>query len=225
MAIQNRRGVYSDFTPTKMVPGEFAVVNSGDPNSTSGKGVYMSFADGQAKRLVMEEDVQNEVAKATEDIAEELTQEVEAAIADDVQAAQTAATNASTSAQTATTKASEAAASATQAAQTVANIIDNTLTQTGKAADAKVTGDELEGLKEDFALFLDEIKNTVQTYTFTDGQVSHILHKSGNNTVRTDVFTYAANSITETRTLASGEALTIVTNLTTLETSVTYTAA
>lgn len=149
MAIQNRRGVYSDFTPTKMVPGEFAVVNSGDPNSTSGKGVYISFADGQAKRLVMEEDVQNEVAKATEDIAQELTQEVEAAIADDVQAAQTAATNASTSAQTATTKASEAAASATQAAQTVANIIDNTLTQTGKAADAKVTGDELDGLKED----------------------------------------------------------------------------
>lgn len=156
MAIQNRRGVYSDFTPTKMVPGEFAVVNSGDPNSTSGKGVYISFADGQAKRLVMEEDVQNEVAKATEDIAQELTQEVEAAIADDVQAAQTAATNASTSAQTATTKASEAAASATQAAQTVANIVDNTLTQTGKAADAKVTGDELAGLKEDLTLLEDD---------------------------------------------------------------------
>lgn len=168
MAIQNRRGVYSDFTPTKMVPGEFAVVNSGDPNSTSGKGVYISFADGQAKRLVMEEDVQNEVAKATEDIAQELTQEVEAAIADDVQAAQTAATNASTSAQTATTKASEAAASATQAAQTVANIIDNTLTQTGKAADAKVTGDELDGLKEDLSDIHDDVDSILNLQNTID---------------------------------------------------------
>lgn len=176
MAIQNRRGVYSDFTPTKMVPGEFAVVNSGDPNSTTGKGVYISFADGQAKRLIMEEDVQNEVAKATEDIAQELTQEVEAAIADDVQAAQTAATNASTSAQTATTKASEAAASATQAAQTVANIIDNTLTQTGKAADAKVVGDELSGVKNDLntlntqingGTILAPVSKTVNDFTLT----------------------------------------------------------
>lgn len=173
MAIQNRRGVYSDFTPTKMVPGEFAVVNSGDPNSTSGKGVYISFADGQAKRLVMEEDVQNEVAKATEDIAQELTQEVEAAIADDVQAAQTAATNASTSAQTATTKASEAAASATQAAQTVANIIDNTLTQTGKAADAKVTGDELDGLKED----LNTLEDTESDYTVS-GSFANLIYET-----------------------------------------------
>lgn len=149
MAIQNRRGVYSDFTPSKMVPGEFAVVNSGDPNSTDGKAVYVSFQDGQAKRLVMQEDVQNEIAKATEDIAEDLTQQIETAVADDVQAAQTAASNASTSAQTANTKASEAAASATQATQTVANIIDNTLTQTGKAADAKKTGDEITQLKGD----------------------------------------------------------------------------
>ena len=221
MAIQNRRGVYSDFTPTKMVPGEFAVVNSGDPNSTSGKGVYMSFADGQAKRLVMEEDVQNEVAKATEDIAEQ----IEDAVADDLEAAQAAAT-------TASTKASEAAASATQAAQTVANIIDNTLTQTGKAADAKVTGDELEGVKEDLNqvdvhqnLLCDEIPDTVQAYTFADGAVSQVTHTRDNVAIRTDAFTYGANSIAEVRTLNTGESLTITTNLITLETTVVYAAA
>ena len=74
-------------------------------------------------------------------------------------------------------------------------------------------------------LLNDNVPNTTQTYTFTDGAVSQILHKSGNTTVRTDVFTYATGSITEQRTLGSGEKLTIVTNLETLETAVTYTAA
>lgn len=74
-------------------------------------------------------------------------------------------------------------------------------------------------------LLVEEIPNTVQTYTFVDGTLTQILHKNGGTTVRTDVFTYAASSITETRTLNTGEVLTIVTDLTTLETTVTYTAA
>ena len=152
MAIKMRRGAYADFDPSKLEGAELAVVQQDDPNTTDGKAVYIAFQPGQAKRLATYEDIQNEVAQVTEDIAQELTQQFEEAIEDDVQAAQTAATNASTSAQTATTKASEAAASATQAAQTVANIIDPTLTQSGKAADAKVTKDKLTELKEDLNL-------------------------------------------------------------------------
>lgn len=63
------------------------------------------------------------------------------------QAAQSAQT-ASTAAQTATTKASEASASATAAEQAAASIgpLDTTLTQSGKAADAKATGDAINAL-------------------------------------------------------------------------------
>ena len=80
-------------------------------------------------------------------------------------------------------------------------------------------------LKSAMNLLHDEIPTTVQTYVFTDGSVSRVLHKSGNTTVRTDTFTYATNTITEVRTLKTGESLTIVTNLQTLETTVTYAAA
>lgn len=71
----------------------------------------------------------------------------------------------------------------------------------------------------------DEIPGTTQSYTFTDGAVSQVVHTDAEETaVRTDTFTYAANTITEVRTLNTGESLTIVTNLTTLETTVTYAA-
>ena len=146
MAIQNRRGVYNNFTPSKMVPGEFAVVQSGDPNGKDGKAVYIAFGTGDARRLATADDIEQEIDASTESIADALVQRFEDEVADDMETAQTAATNANTSAQTASTKASEAAQSASQAAETVANIIDNTLTQTGKAADSKVVGDEIKQL-------------------------------------------------------------------------------
>lgn len=91
---------------------------------------------------------------------------------------------------------------------------------------------EVSDLKEDLSesdvlqkLLHDNVPDTVQNYTFTDGTVSRVEHKSGNTVKRSDVFTYGTTSITEVRTLDSGESLTIVTNLSTLETSVTYSAA
>jgi len=103
--------------------------------------------------------------------------------------------------------------------------VDNTLSVTGAAADAKKTGDELTELNERLRLLVDNVPNTVQTYTFTNGSVSKVEHKNGNTLIRSDVFTYSETTITETRTLNTGDVLTIVTNLTTLETTVTYTAA
>lgn len=70
-------------------------------------------------------------------------------------------------------------------------------------------------------LLPDDIPNTVQTYEFQSGSVSKVLHTSGSIAVRTDVFAYGTDTITETRTLSTGEKLTITTNLTTLETTVT----
>ena len=80
----------------------------------------------------------------------------------------------------------------------------------------------VETLENNLSLLSDEIPNTTQTYTFSDGGVSQVTHTRNNVAIRTDVFTYGATSITEVRTLDSGESLTIATNLTTLETTVTY---
>lgn len=102
---------------------------------------------------------------------------------------------------------------------------DKTLSVSDMPADAKAVGDRLTAVEVDSVLLTDEIPNTVQTYTFANGQVSQIVHKRNNSTIRTDVFTYSAAAIVETRTLNTGEVLAISTNLSTLETSVTYTAA
>lgn len=83
------------------------------------------------------------------------------------QTASTAATTATTAAQTATTKAGEASASAEAAAESAAAIgtPDTTLTQSGKAADAKVTGDKISEIKEDL--------NAVFVADSASGSVAH----------------------------------------------------
>lgn len=63
MAIQNRRGVYADFDPTKLMPGEFAVVMEDDPDGTSGAAVYMCFGNSIVKRLVGADDLQDIVTE------------------------------------------------------------------------------------------------------------------------------------------------------------------
>lgn len=52
MAIQHRRGSYSDFDTSKMQAGEIAVVQSGDMNTDDGSSIYVGITDGHVKRLV-----------------------------------------------------------------------------------------------------------------------------------------------------------------------------
>lgn len=74
-------------------------------------------------------------------------------------------------------------------------------------------------------LHYEEIDDTIQTITFdSGGNVSEIVHAKNGNAVRTDTFVFGESTITETRTLSTGETLTIVTNLETLSTTVTYAA-
>ncbi len=82
MAIQNRRGAYSDFDPQKMVPGEWAIVTSGDPNSERGKAVYIAFDVGDVERMATYEDMLENIDSATSDIQEQFTEDVSTAIAD-----------------------------------------------------------------------------------------------------------------------------------------------
>lgn len=82
MAIQNRRGPYQDFDPTKMVEGEFAFVLSDDPAGADGQSVYASFENGSAKRLATYEDMADNIDQATSDIQQELRSDINDAISD-----------------------------------------------------------------------------------------------------------------------------------------------
>lgn len=68
MAIQLRRGAYADFDPAKLLPGELAVVLSGDPASDNGRSIYVCFAPGEVKRFATYADMMTEIENATEDI-------------------------------------------------------------------------------------------------------------------------------------------------------------
>lgn len=116
---------------------------------------------------------------------------------------------------------------------TTSKLADGAVT-TAKLADGSVTAEKLNDavrgqisdLKSTFALFQENIPGTVQTIAFDSaGNIQSVTHKENNVVVRTDVFTFASSTITEVRTLASGESLTIVTNTETLETTTTYAAA
>jgi len=98
---------------------------------------------------------------------------------------------------------------------------DSTATYGSGTVGAELT--DLNRQLSDVDLHLEELLDTTQAITFDQsGNVQSIVHNRNNTAVRTDVFTFEENTITEVRTLANGHSLTMVTNLTTLETTVTY---
>ena len=103
MAIRNRRGSASDFVPTKLVGAEFAVVQSGDENTSDGKALYLAVTDGQAKRIPFADELEDYEYRAQ-------------AAADDAIEAK----NLAQAAQTASAANANAAAQAAQAASTAA---------------------------------------------------------------------------------------------------------
>lgn len=83
MAIQMRRGAYLDFDPSRMLPGEIAVVLSGDDTTDTGKGVYICFSAGDVQRLSTYEEIVREINDALADapeMAEMVTNAVNAAL-------------------------------------------------------------------------------------------------------------------------------------------------
>ena len=150
MAIQNRRGAYADFDPQKMVAGEWAVVQSGDPNSTRGRAIYMAFDVGVIERMATYEDMQENIVNATSDVRAQFAQELTTAInnanntisdiqddADElistsqttintlVTSAQSDISTAVTAANTATASANSAANRANDAIQAIQDILDS----------------------------------------------------------------------------------------------------
>jgi gamma-glutamyl phosphate reductase len=118
-----RRGRYENFDPTKLLPGEWAVVLSGDPNTANGQALYHCFAAGSVKRIATIEDAATIIANATEDIRDELTQDIASALAQ-VGAATNAANTATANANTATSAANAATQAATSASERAEDAID-----------------------------------------------------------------------------------------------------
>ena len=97
-------------------------------------------------------------------------------------------------------------------------------------AEKLITAEELKYVHDKLRaydkLLCEEIPDTVQSYIFDDdGTIEQVTHTSGTTIIRTDAFTFEDSTVTEVRTLNTGESLEIETDLDTLETTVTYTAA
>lgn len=92
MAVQNRRGDYNNFDTSKLLPGEWAVVITGDPNASDGRAVYMCFAPGEVKRMATYEDLVEYLEQASGDVvAAELGDVIQTATAAAESATQAAA--------------------------------------------------------------------------------------------------------------------------------------
>lgn len=82
MAIQMRRGEYSKFDAESMLPGEWAVVLSGDTSAVDGKAVYICTSAGVAKRMATIDDLAMLAANANPEIFEQIKTSLVNALAD-----------------------------------------------------------------------------------------------------------------------------------------------
>lgn len=120
MAIQNRRGAYPDFVPSKLLPGEWAVVQSGEPNSVGGTSVYMCFNAGNVKRMATYSEMQEQFNNMLGDVISTLTGEVNTAVAN----AEVATQYANGAGDTAIEKAQDAEAAANQVASALNDLAE-----------------------------------------------------------------------------------------------------
>lgn len=115
MAIQMRRGAYVNFSPAKLMPGEWAVVVSGDSGAKDGKAAYICFAAGDVKRVATYEDMVDNVHNAVDQnngaIIKEITDAANRVNGSVIEAAQKSATEATNAANRADAAAKSAAAS------------------------------------------------------------------------------------------------------------------
>lgn len=72
MAIQNRRGSYSDFDPSQLLVGEWAFVTNGDPNGVGGVSVYACFGSGDVRRMSTYDEIVSNIESATAEVRQAL---------------------------------------------------------------------------------------------------------------------------------------------------------
>lgn len=211
MAIQYRRGQFSDFDPSKLKPGEPAVVLSGDPDSTDGQSVYFCFNAGNVKRMATYDDMVQNIQNATQEIQEEFTAELQSTLQDAenqlgaMKTATQSATNAASSANQAASDAEQATAAFEEAAAgTIIN--DNTPSNITVYSSSKV-----ENLLENILQENDVINSLTSTETTKPLSANmgrqldnNKLNKTGDGSSVTATFQKAA----ERQNIATGDTLT-----------------
>ena len=173
MAIQMRRGAYVNFNPAKLMPGEWAVVVSGDSNAKDGKAAYICFAAGDVKRVATYEDMVDNVHDAVDQnngaIIKQITD---------------AANKASQQASGAASRADAAANQALQIANSVA---------LGSAGSS-----DMAALKQQNAQLFQRLANLSDEFIYSDGTV---YCPSSKATASGDTITFASSCMASGATL------------------------
>ena len=168
--IQNRRGGYSDFDPSKLLPGEFAVVQVDDPNTTSGTAVYIAITAGSVVRLATAE----EIAAYNQQSQAVLVQ------------VQQVASNTQTYAQTAQSKAAEASQSAFAAASAQTEIeqlmenAENTINGYAEIAKDEAIDDINEVYQDNLDAINSKIQQIIDYTSESDAIANQALAKANN---------------------------------------------
>lgn len=126
MAIQYRRGKWSDFDPAKLKPGEAALILLNDPASSDGKSVYFCFSAGDVKRMATYDDMKDDVKNLTSEIQSQYTQEITQTL-EDAKTQIAKIEDATTNANNAALQANQAASSAQQATAAFEQAVEGTV--------------------------------------------------------------------------------------------------
>lgn len=141
MAIQNRRGVFSEFDPAKMLPGEIAVVLTGDTSTEDGKSIYVCFAPGDVKQLATSEDltelVMQKIVDTKTDVVDELANSIGAELKTAIEASEKATKAATTATASANSATSSANTQATLASTAYVNASNAALRANNAAEEAR----------------------------------------------------------------------------------------
>lgn len=174
MAIQMRRGAYVNFNPAKLMPGEWAVVVSGDSGAKDGKAAYICFAAGDVKRVATYEDMVDNVHDAVDQNSGAIIKEIT-----------DAANKASQQASGAASRADAAANQALQIANSVA---------LGSAGSS-----DMATLKQQNAQLFQRLANLSGEFIYSDGTV---YCPSSKATASGDTITFASSCTASGSTLA-----------------------
>lgn len=197
--IQNRRGGYTDFDPSKLLPGEFAVVQVDDPNTPDGKAIYIAITAGNVVRLATANEIAayNEQSKEVLIQVQQYSQQVQNALT-------TTRTKASEAAQSAQA-AQSAEASVTEMLENAQDTIDRyaeTATQTAveqinqtyhdREDELNTKIDEMLAVKSNAEAIATEAKNKANEL---ENEISEVAGKADRNTTKLNSLQFDVESM------------------------------
>jgi len=204
MAIKIRRGKYSDYDPSKLVSGELAVVLEGDPNSKTGRSLYVCFQPGTVKRIVDYDDLVDLLANASDTYVEKISDEYLSNI------------------NTATDSANKAASSATAASESATSAAGNANKAASEAStQAERAETALAGLGS--AITSDKVKNNLTTMDagyVLDARQGKVLNDKFGSYVPTANIVDNLTTASSSKVLSANQGKALADRMTTVETDI-----